>query len=174
MPVDARGLALATLAVIAVVFALDWAQAFVVSLLLGIVLAYTLNPLVAGLERIRIPRALASLVVMSSVLGALVLGGYSLRGQMQTIVEQLPAAASKFSSGLARLRTSQQGTMQKMQSAAAEVEKATRAPPTGRTRPGSPRRTSSSTTRRSGSATSCGWAPRAPRVPRLRRSWCCS
>ena len=125
MPVDARGLALATLAVIAVVFALDWAQAFVVSLLLGIVLAYTLNPLVVGLERVRIPRALASLVVMSSVLGALVLGGYSLRGQMQTIVEQLPAAASSFSSGLARLRTSQLGNMQKMQSAAAEVEKAT-------------------------------------------------
>jgi len=53
------------------------------------------------------------------------LGAYSLRGQMQTIVEQLPEAASKFSSGLARLRTSQLGTMQKMQSAATEVEKAT-------------------------------------------------
>ena len=44
---------------------------------------------------------------------------------MQTILEQLPAAASKFSAGLARLRTSQLGTMQKVQSAATEVEKAT-------------------------------------------------
>ncbi len=125
MPVEARGLALAILAVIAVVFALEWAQAFVISLLLGILIAYTLNPLVVWLERIRIPRALASLVVMLGVIGALVLGAYSLRGQMQTIVEQLPEAASKFSAGLARLRTSQLGAMQKMQHAATEVEKAT-------------------------------------------------
>ena len=123
--VDARGLALAVLAVIAVVVALEWAQAFVISLLLGILVAYTLNPLVAALERIRIPRAAASLVVMIGVLGALALGAWSLRGQMQTIVEQLPEAASKFSTGLSRLRTSQLGTMQKMQSAATEVEKAT-------------------------------------------------
>jgi predicted PurR-regulated permease PerM len=125
MAVDARGVALGVLAVIAVVFALDWAQAFAISLLLGIVMAYTLNPLVVWLERIRIPRAAASLVVMLGVMGVLVLGAYSLRSQMQAIVEQLPAAASKFSVGLARLRTSQLGTMQKMQSAATEVEKAT-------------------------------------------------
>jgi len=125
MPVDARGLSLAILAVIAVVFALEWAQTFVISLLLGILIAYTLNPSVAWLERIRIPRVVATLIVMLGVLGALALGAYSLRGQMQTIVEQLPEAASKFSAGLSRLRTSQLGTMQKMQSAATEVEKAT-------------------------------------------------
>jgi predicted PurR-regulated permease PerM len=62
---------------------------------------------------------------MLGVMGALVLGAYSLRGQMQTIVEQLPEAASKFSAGLARLRTSQLGAMQKMQTAATEVQKAT-------------------------------------------------
>jgi predicted PurR-regulated permease PerM len=125
LPVDARGLALSILAVIGVVFALDWAQAFVISLLLGILIAYTLNPLVKWLERIRIPRVVATLIVMLSVIGALGLGAYSLRGQMQTIVEQLPDAASKFAAGLARLRTSQLGTMQKMQSAATVVEKAT-------------------------------------------------
>ena len=125
VPVEARGLALAILAVVAVVFALEWAQTFVISLLLGILIAYTLNPLVVWLERIRIPRALASLVVMLGVMGALALGVYSLRGQMQTIVEQLPEAASKFSAGLARLRTSQLGAMQKMQTAATEVQKAT-------------------------------------------------
>ena len=125
LPVNARGLALSILAVIGVVFALDWAQAFVISLLLGILIAYTLNPPVAWLERLRIPRAVATLIVMLSVIGALGLGMYSLRGQMQTIIEQLPDAASKFSAGLARLRTSQLGTMQKMQSAATVVEKAT-------------------------------------------------
>jgi len=125
MPVDARGAALSTLAVIATIFALQWAQTFVVSLLLGIVLAYTLNPLVVGLERLRIPRAVATLVVMLGIVGGLVLGVYSLRDQVQSIVEQLPAAASRLSAGMARLSTSQRDTMQKVQSAAATMEKAT-------------------------------------------------
>jgi predicted PurR-regulated permease PerM len=122
--------------VIAVIFALEWAQKFVISLVLGILIAYTLSPMVGWLERIRIPRVVASFVVMMGVIGALALGAYSLRGQMQTIVEQLPEAAGKFSDGLARLRTSQLGNMQKMQSAATAVEKAatqpTGAPPTPR------------------------------------------
>ena len=125
MPVDARGLALGVLAALASLFALSWAQGFVVPLLLGIVLAYTLNPLVAWLEAVKIPRVVGTVVVMASVIGALVLGTYSLRGQMQTIIEQVPEAATKFAAGVARLRTGQIGTMQKMQNAATEVEKAT-------------------------------------------------
>jgi len=124
MPVDARGLALGILAALASVLALSWAQAFVVPLLLGIVIAYTLNPLVGWLEAIRIPRVVGTAVVMVTVIGALVLGVYSLRGQMQTIIEQLPVAATKFAAGLARMRISQVGSIQKMQNAATEVEKA--------------------------------------------------
>jgi predicted PurR-regulated permease PerM len=124
MPVDARGLALGVLAALASVLALSWAQAFVVPLLLGIVISYTLSPLVAWLEAIRIPRVVGTVIVMASVIGGLVLGTYSLRGQVQTIVEQLPEAATKFAAGLERMRISQIGNMQKMQSAATEVEKA--------------------------------------------------
>src|SRR5258706_2672214 len=50
-----RGLALAILATVAVVFALERAQSFIISLLIGILFAYTLNPLVVWLERIRVP-----------------------------------------------------------------------------------------------------------------------
>jgi predicted PurR-regulated permease PerM len=130
MSVDARGLALAILAGIAIVFALQWAQAFVVSLLVGILIAYMLNPPVSWLERIRIPRVVASLIVMLGVVGALMLGAYSLRGQTQRIIDQLPAATSKLSAGVARLRSSQLGAVQKMQNAATEVEKATQSPAT--------------------------------------------
>jgi predicted PurR-regulated permease PerM len=125
MSVDARGLSLGILAVIAVIVALEWAQTFVISLLVGILIAYTLNPPVVWLERIRIPRVVATTVVMLGVMGALALGGYLLRGQVQAIVDELPSAAGKFAAGLARLRTSQGGAMQKVQSAATEVEKAT-------------------------------------------------
>jgi predicted PurR-regulated permease PerM len=125
LPETGHGLALTILATVAVVFALDWAQSFVISLLLGILFAYTLNPLVVWLQRIRIPRALSASIVMLGVVSALVLGSYSLRGQVRTILEQLPAAASKLSAGLANLREGQASTMQKVQSAASEIEKAT-------------------------------------------------
>ena len=138
MPVDARGLALSTLAVVAAVFALDWAQKFVISLLLGILIAYTLNPPVVWLERLRIPRGVAALLVMLGMVGMVTLGAYSLRGQLQTIVEQVPEAATKFSAGVARLRTSQIDTMQKMQTAATEVEKATAQAATGPAGPKAP------------------------------------
>jgi predicted PurR-regulated permease PerM len=124
MLVDARGLALGTLAVLALIFALSWAEGFLVPLLLGIVTAYTLNPLVAWLEAIRIPRLVGTAIVMMSLIGALVLGTYSLRGEMQAIIEQLPYAASKASSAIERLGIGQLGNMQKIQNAATEVEKA--------------------------------------------------
>jgi predicted PurR-regulated permease PerM len=123
-PVDARGLALGILAALASVFTLWWAQAFVVPLLFGVVVSYTLNPLVAWLEAIRIPRVVGTVIVMACVVSALFFGTYSLRGQMQTIIDQLPAAAAKFTAGLARMKISQLGNIQSMQNAATEVEKA--------------------------------------------------
>jgi len=124
MSVDARGLALGILATVAVVLVLQWAQSFFISLLLGIFFAYTLNPLVRWLERIKIPRVLGAGTVLATVVCALALGTYSLRGQIQTILEQVPEAASKVSAGLASLRRGQPGNMQKMQTAAREIEKA--------------------------------------------------
>ena len=125
MPVDARGLALGVLAVLALIFALSWAEKFLVPLLLGIVIAYTLNPLVVWLEAIKIPRVVGTVMVMASVISALVLGTYSLRGEMQAIIEQLPEAAGKVSTAIESVRIGQLGNMQKIQNAATEVEKAT-------------------------------------------------
>ena len=124
MQVDARGMALGVLAGLAVLFALSWAQAFMVPLLLGIVISYTLNPLVTWLEARRLPRVVATVIVMASVIGVFGLGTYSLRGQVQTIIEQLPEAANKFATGLARIQIGQTGNMQKVQNAATAVEKA--------------------------------------------------
>ena len=123
--VDARGAALGILAALALIFALSWGEKFMVPLLLGIVIAYTLNPLVVWLEAIKIPRVVGTVIVMASVISALVLGAYSLRGEMQAIIEQLPEAAGKVSTAIERARIGQLGNMQKIQKAATEVEKAT-------------------------------------------------
>ena len=123
-PLDVRSSALAILAALASVYALWLAQAFVVPLLLGIVIAYTLNPVVVWMEAIRIPRVIGTSIVMVSVIGAIALGTYSLRGEVQTIIEQLPQAAVKFATGLQRLQISQVGNLQKIQHAAIAMEKA--------------------------------------------------
>jgi predicted PurR-regulated permease PerM len=123
--VNARGLALGILAALATVFSLSWAQSFLIPLLLGVVISYTVNPLVSGLEAIKVHRIAGTLIVMASIISALIFGTYSLRGQMQTIVAQLPAAAATLATGVARMRISELGNLRTMQNAAAEVERAT-------------------------------------------------
>ena len=124
LPVDARGVALAIMATVALIFALNWAQPFLITLLLGVLFAYTLNPLVVWLERIRIPRVVGTSLVMLAVICALVFGTYALRGQVQRIIAQLPEAASKLSTGLDKMRSGQQSNMKHVQAAANTIEKA--------------------------------------------------
>jgi predicted PurR-regulated permease PerM len=53
------------------------------------------------------------------------LGGSSVRDEVQTILDQLPQAATKLSPGLASLNQGQASTIKKVQTAADEIEKAT-------------------------------------------------
>lgn len=131
-------MALFIIAAVALVFALKWAVSFFVSLLLGILFAYTLNRLVVWLELIRIPRAAGTSIVMIGVVCAIALGTNSLSGQIQTILEQVPEAVSKLSTSVAKLRQGEASTMQKMQTAASEIEKAT-SEAVGMTTPPTPR-----------------------------------
>jgi len=124
IPIDTHGIALRILATIALIFALDWAQPFLITLMLGILFAYTLNPLVAWLERLSIPRIAATSIVMVAVIGALVFGAYVVSGQAQRIFTQLPDAARKVSTGLDTLRSGQSSNMKNVQTAANTIEKA--------------------------------------------------
>ncbi len=124
-PVNANGTALGIMATVALIFALDWAQPFLITLLLGILFAYTLNPLVVWLERIRIPRVVGASMVMLAVICTIGFGTYTLRGQAQRIVAQLPAAASKLSTGLEKMRIGQHSNMKNVQAAADTIERAT-------------------------------------------------
>jgi len=124
IPADMQSWALIIVATITVVFALEWAQSFFIPLSLGILLAYTLNPLVVWLEQIKIHRVIGASLVIVAVIFTLVFGTYSLRGQMLTIIEQLPEAASQLSTNLAKLGKDQLGAMQKVQTAANQLEQA--------------------------------------------------
>ena len=58
MPVDVRSMALVVLAVLASIFALQWARAILVPILLGVMFSYALTPAVDRIARWRVPRAL--------------------------------------------------------------------------------------------------------------------
>jgi predicted PurR-regulated permease PerM len=80
---------------------------------------------VVWLERIKIPRAVGSSLVMLAVLGGIAFVTIPLRGQIETILDQLPEAASKLSGALRDMGNGQTNTMQKVQAAAREIEQAT-------------------------------------------------
>lgn len=122
--IDVRGATLVILSTLAIIAALDWAQSFVISVLLGILLAYTLNPLVSVQERLRIPRFAAATLVIVFVLWALCQSVYSLRFQAESIIEMLPQAANKLSIELTRGIGGPLSNLQKVQDAASQMEEA--------------------------------------------------
>ncbi|HET9112386.1 MAG TPA: AI-2E family transporter [Burkholderiales bacterium] len=124
MGVNVKNTSLAVLATIAFVFTLEWAQSFLIPLVLGIFISYTLNPLVAWLERIYIPRLIGTAVVMLALLFGVSQAIYSLRDEFQSIVEHLPAATRHLSRVIIRTQEGQRATLQKMQAAATAIEKA--------------------------------------------------
>ncbi|MHB0990023.1 MAG: AI-2E family transporter [Burkholderiales bacterium] len=122
--VNVKNTSLAVLATIAFVFTLEWAQSFLIPLVLGIFISYTLNPLVAWLERIYIPRLIGTTVVMLALLFGVSQAIYSLRDEFQSIVEHLPAATHHLTRVIIRTQQGQRATLQKMQAAATAIEKA--------------------------------------------------
>ena len=121
--VNARGLSLGVLATIAFVFALQWAQKFFVPLLLGILIAYTLNPVVRWLERWHIRRIVGATLVTVVIVGAMAGTVYRLQGEFFNIIDDLPTLTSKVTRILSNT-TGERSTLQQMQAAAAEIERA--------------------------------------------------
>jgi predicted PurR-regulated permease PerM len=126
--IDVQGWALGIGATVLVAFALQWAKNFFIPLLLGIIIAYTLNPLVAWLERIKIPRMAGAAIIMVVVLSGGAFATISLGGQLQTIFDQLPTGVNKLSLVLRTLKDGQPNLMQKVQAAAHEIGEATSEP----------------------------------------------
>jgi len=123
-PVDIRSAALTTLAVIAVVLLLQYAQGMIIPIVLGVLISYALDPLVDVIANRRVPRPIAAALVLMVVVGA---GGYmlySLRGQADAIVEQLPRGAKRLRQMLEADRPSTTSAIQQVQKAASELEKA--------------------------------------------------
>jgi predicted PurR-regulated permease PerM len=136
MPVDIRSAALTVLAGLAIILVLQYAQAMIIPIVLAVLISYALEPIIAWLERRRVPRALSAAIVLLSLVAA---GGwllYGLRSQATAIVEQLPQAARRFRQSVENDRPTAASAIQQVQKAATELERAANSaaappPPTG-------------------------------------------
>ncbi|NHZ81246.1 AI-2E family transporter [Massilia sp. CCM 8695] len=124
--VNARGLALGIIATIAFVYALQWSQKFLVPLLLGIFIAYTLNPVVLWLERrLRIKRAIGATIVTIAILASMAGVLNRVQGEFFNIIDELPTITQKVTRLLTNASGGQPSTIQQMQAAASQIEQAT-------------------------------------------------
>ncbi|MES2319435.1 MAG: AI-2E family transporter [Pseudomonadota bacterium] len=122
--VNARGMALGTIAIVAFLHALQWAQDFLVPLLLGIFLAYTLNPLVMWLERIKIPRPVGATLVTVAMLCAMAGVGQRVQDEFFNIVDDLPRITQKVTKILRNTNDGTPSTIAQVQAAANQIEQA--------------------------------------------------
>ena len=124
MPVDVRSASTALIAILLCIYALHWAAAVAVPLLLSLMFSYALSPAVDRLERVRIPRALGAAAIVLGVVGGLGWATYVLADDATQLVESLPTAAQKLRSSLRGRVSTGPGALDKVQKAATELEKA--------------------------------------------------
>lgn len=124
MPVDVRSASLAVLAVLAVLVAMRMAAPLLIPLLLGVAVSYALSPTIDRLERLHLPRAVAAALLLGAIGGGIGGTAFVLSDDAAALVESLPAAAQKVRRAVRAQRGGEESTIDKVQRAASEMEKA--------------------------------------------------
>jgi predicted PurR-regulated permease PerM len=123
-PIDIRSAALTTLAVLAIVWMFQYAQAVIIPIVLGLLISYALDPVVAAFERRRVPRPLGAALLVVALVGASGYLAYGLRGELSALIEQLPEGAHRLRTLIESGTSTKTTAIQQVQKAASELEKA--------------------------------------------------
>lgn len=123
-PVNVRSVALSVMAVLAVVLVLQYAQTVFIPIVLGVLISYTLAPLVGWLQAARVPRSVGAAVAVTLLVGALGLGVYKLSDQAMAIVSDVPKAAQRVRERMREHRRTPGSAIEKVQQAATEIDRA--------------------------------------------------
>jgi len=114
------------LVVVAIAWALWWAQVILIPIVLSVLISYALEPLIVRLESWRLPRAAAVPALLVAILAIGSAGAYELRGEAVAFLDRLPAAAHTIAEAIQGATRGTPGTMAKVQAAARELEAAAR------------------------------------------------
>jgi predicted PurR-regulated permease PerM len=117
-------LAVKLIAAGAVLVALYVGRSLVVPVLIGVLVSYALNPLVEMLTRWRLPRSLASMLVVIGVLGAVGTLGYQLSDEVSAALRGVPAATKRLRAVVERGVGPRPSVVQELQTAADSIAKA--------------------------------------------------
>jgi predicted PurR-regulated permease PerM len=117
-------IALVLIAICAAIAVARIAQPFLVPVVMGILLSYTLRPLVSMLECIRIPRLAAATLVIAILISLISATAYAVRDDVNDWVAELPAAARKLRHAIADSARRSPGPMTNVKAAVEELGKA--------------------------------------------------
>lgn len=135
MPVDVRSVALTVLAVIAIVLMLQFAEAVLIPIVIGVLISYALDPIVDKVTKLHLPRPLAAAVVLITLTIGTGWLAYSLRVQAVAMIDELPHVARRIREKIETDRPQAPSAIKQVQQAATELEKAaSAAAPTPSTR----------------------------------------
>jgi predicted PurR-regulated permease PerM len=120
-PAEVALVVLATLAAIAVA---KWAQAFLIPLTAGMLIAYALKPVVGALERLHIHRVVGAVLVLAALTGAIAGGIVLVRDDAIAALADLPNAARKLRLAAQESTRAPKNPINQVREAAAEVSRA--------------------------------------------------
>lgn len=116
--------ALRIIAILALLYCLRWAADFLIPLLFGILLSYTLSPIVSWMERIGVPRIAGAALVTLALIGSAAMLTNTLYREARVVVDELPLATWKIRNALARLDSGEAGMYEKLHAAAESLKQA--------------------------------------------------
>ena len=117
-------IAVIVLATLAAIAAAHIAEPFLVPVVMGILLSYTLRPLVSLVELARVPRLPAAALVVAVLVALISATAYALRDDVNDWVAELPVAARKLRLAVADSARQSPGPITHVKDAAAELDKA--------------------------------------------------
>ena len=117
-------LPLTVLAVLGAILALHLAKSLVIPLVFGVLISYALDPMVSWFSRWKVPRPISAAVLLLALTAAVGSSFYFLSDDAVAILDNVPLAAQNLRERLHHDRLNGAGTVEKMQKAAKEIEKA--------------------------------------------------
>jgi len=124
---EVRSLALTGLFVLAVLYTLYFARAFLFPIVLAVMLDFLLSPIIRALKRVRIPEPVGAALVLLVGLGLFAGGIYSLAEPAQAWITRAPVSIHRIESKLRSIR----GPVEQVSKTAEQVEAATHGGQTG-------------------------------------------
>jgi len=119
--IEVRSIAITGLLVLAVLYTLYFARAFLLPIVLAVLLDFLLSPVVRALKRAKIPEPAGAALVLLALLGAVGFAGYSLAGPAREWVAKAPESLAKVQTRLRDLRK----PVEQVTKTAEQVEEAT-------------------------------------------------